>query len=248
MRNVHRSPERDAYIAQNAETLDPELALAFTELPAAVSGISTVQRDALIERALEAQHGEALEEVQELERGIEIADAPFSWAAKRSSARQKRTRNTLISLPRPTRAGPALRGCERTATRSWWLISIAKLADSQRLRNWPPGHISPTLRNTARQWFAGRRQHEWSMNDRPVNANTIEQIDREAQELVSANQAFSKRKQAEGLRDGVAHKPIAGGDMNLKIVGADGDCDPYERAGDDRGHGRRLAWRWPRIA
>ncbi len=32
------------------------------------------------------------------------------------------------------------------------------------------------------------------MNDRPVNANTIEQIDREAQELVSANQAFSKRK------------------------------------------------------
>jgi hypothetical protein len=57
------------------------------------------------------------------------------------------------------------------------------------------------------------------MNDRPVNANTIEQIDREAQELVSANQAFSKRKQAEGLRDGVAHKPIAGSDMNLKIVG-----------------------------
>jgi hypothetical protein len=37
---VHRSPERDAYIAQNAETLDPEMALAFTELPAAVSGIS----------------------------------------------------------------------------------------------------------------------------------------------------------------------------------------------------------------
>ena len=32
------------------------------------------------------------------------------------------------------------------------------------------------------------------MNDRPVNANTIEQIDREAQELVSANQAFSKHE------------------------------------------------------
>jgi hypothetical protein len=66
--------ERDAYIAQNAETLDPEMAMAFTELPAAVSGISTVQRDSLIERALQAQHGEALKEVQELERGIEIAE------------------------------------------------------------------------------------------------------------------------------------------------------------------------------
>lgn len=33
-----------------------------------------MQRDALIERALEAQHGEALKEVQELERGIEIAE------------------------------------------------------------------------------------------------------------------------------------------------------------------------------
>jgi hypothetical protein len=35
---------------------------------------SALQRDALIERALEAQHGEALKEVQELERGIEIAE------------------------------------------------------------------------------------------------------------------------------------------------------------------------------
>ena len=77
MRDFLRSKpraERDAFIAQNIETLDPEMALAFTELPAAVSGISAVQRDALIERALEAQHGEALKEVHELERGIEIAE------------------------------------------------------------------------------------------------------------------------------------------------------------------------------
>jgi hypothetical protein len=77
MRDFLRSKpqaERDAYIRANAEKLDPKMALAVMEVPAELSGISTVQRDALIERALEAQHGDALKEVQELERGIEIAE------------------------------------------------------------------------------------------------------------------------------------------------------------------------------
>jgi hypothetical protein len=77
MRDFLRSKpraERDAYIAQNAEAMDPQMAMALIEVPAELSGISTVQRDALIERAMEAQHGEALKDVQELERGIEMAE------------------------------------------------------------------------------------------------------------------------------------------------------------------------------
>jgi hypothetical protein len=70
--------ERDAYIRENAERLDPQMALAVMEVPAELSGISILQRDALIERALEAQHGEALKEVQELERGIEVAERAIS--------------------------------------------------------------------------------------------------------------------------------------------------------------------------
>jgi len=77
MRDFLRSKpraERDAYIRENAEKLDPQMALAVMEMPAELTGISIVQRDALIERALEAQHGEALKHVQELERGIELAE------------------------------------------------------------------------------------------------------------------------------------------------------------------------------
>jgi hypothetical protein len=77
MRDFLRSKpqaERDRYISEYADRLDPQMALAVMEMPAELSGISPVQRNALIERALEAQHGEALKEVQELERGIEIAE------------------------------------------------------------------------------------------------------------------------------------------------------------------------------
>jgi hypothetical protein len=77
MRDFLRSKpqaDRDAYIRENAERLDAQMALAVMEVPAELSGISIVQRDALIERALEAQHGESLKAVQELERGIELAE------------------------------------------------------------------------------------------------------------------------------------------------------------------------------
>ena len=77
MRDYLRSKtqsERDAFIRENANTLDPEMARAFTEVPPEISGISTVQREALLEKALEAQHPGALQEVQELERAIELAE------------------------------------------------------------------------------------------------------------------------------------------------------------------------------
>ena len=66
--------DRDQYLRENADRLDPQMALAMMEMPAEVSGISPLQHSALLERALEATHGEALKEVQELERAIELAE------------------------------------------------------------------------------------------------------------------------------------------------------------------------------
>jgi hypothetical protein len=66
--------ERDAFLSKNMDSLDPQMALAVMEMPAEMTGISTVQRDALVERALEAQHGPELQAAQELERGIELAE------------------------------------------------------------------------------------------------------------------------------------------------------------------------------
>jgi hypothetical protein len=66
--------ERDAYISKNLERLDPQMLQAVTEVPIEMTGIAGTQRDLLIERALEAQHGETIAEIRELERGIELAD------------------------------------------------------------------------------------------------------------------------------------------------------------------------------
>ena len=176
-------------------------------------------RHALIERALEAQHGQALKEVQELERGIEIAERAVQLGREEIIREAETDAQHFNQLAAPYESRAGIAWLRKDGDKVVVVDLDRKVSRQPTPEELATGHISPTLRNTARQWFAGRRQHECSMNDRPVNANTIEQIDREAQELVSANQAFSKRKQAEGLRDGVAHKPIAGGDMNLKIVG-----------------------------
>jgi hypothetical protein len=66
--------ERDDFLTENADKLDPQLALAVMEMPAEITGVSSVQREKLIDRALQAQHGEVMKDVQELERGIEIAE------------------------------------------------------------------------------------------------------------------------------------------------------------------------------
>ena len=111
MRDFLRSKpraERDAFIAQNIETIDSEMALAFTELPAAVSGISTVQRDALVDRALQAQHGETLREVQELERGIELAERAVQLGREEIIKEAEADPNQFNELAKPyERAGIA---------------------------------------------------------------------------------------------------------------------------------------------
>jgi hypothetical protein len=75
LRSKPTQKERDEFIRDNLEKLDPEMARAFTELPAEVSGISPIQREMLAERALEAAHPGELEEIKELERAVQLADA-----------------------------------------------------------------------------------------------------------------------------------------------------------------------------
>jgi hypothetical protein len=51
------------------------MALAMLEMPAEVSGISPLQHSALVDKALEATHGETISEIKQLERAISLAEA-----------------------------------------------------------------------------------------------------------------------------------------------------------------------------
>jgi hypothetical protein len=66
---------RNKFIDHNLEKLDPDLALAIMEMPAEHTGVLPSQRDLLVDRALEAQHGEAMTQLRDLERGIEVAES-----------------------------------------------------------------------------------------------------------------------------------------------------------------------------
>jgi hypothetical protein len=66
--------ERDAYLIKRIEKLDPQMALAVMQMPAEITGVSPLQRDALIERTMQAVHGQTIAQIQELERGIELAE------------------------------------------------------------------------------------------------------------------------------------------------------------------------------
>lgn len=66
--------ERDAYITKNLDKLDPQMAQALVEVPIEMTGIAGTHRDLLIERAVQAQHGETIAEINALTRGIELAE------------------------------------------------------------------------------------------------------------------------------------------------------------------------------
>jgi hypothetical protein len=66
--------QRDA-LTRNPEALDPITAEALVTAPASLTGISKMHRQQLVDRALQAQHGEAVAELQELERAIEVAES-----------------------------------------------------------------------------------------------------------------------------------------------------------------------------
>ena len=51
---------------------DPDMALAIVEMPAEFSGVLELDRNQLIDSALQAQHGEAMTQLVEFERAIEM--------------------------------------------------------------------------------------------------------------------------------------------------------------------------------
>jgi hypothetical protein len=65
--------ERNAYVSKNRT--DGDLAQAVTEMPAVFSGVLESDRNAMVDAALRAQHGNAMEELVELERAIQIAES-----------------------------------------------------------------------------------------------------------------------------------------------------------------------------
>jgi hypothetical protein len=67
------SEERNRVLAR-ADNLDPETALAIVEMPAIYSGVLDVDRNQLVDRALQAQHGEDVPRIQELESAIATAE------------------------------------------------------------------------------------------------------------------------------------------------------------------------------
>lgn len=79
--------ERDAYVTRNLDKLDPQMLQAVLEVPLEMTGVAGTHRDLLIERALEAQHGEDIAAIKELERGIELAERAVE--ASRDEARRE---------------------------------------------------------------------------------------------------------------------------------------------------------------
>ena len=66
--------QRDA-LTRNPDALDPITAEALVTAPASLTGISKMHRQQLIDRGLEAQHGDKIVELKELEWAIEAAES-----------------------------------------------------------------------------------------------------------------------------------------------------------------------------
>jgi hypothetical protein len=76
MRDWFRSKpqaERDA-LTRNPDKLDPQMVQALIQVPIEMTGIAQTHHSLLVERALEAQHGEDIAAIKELDRGIELAE------------------------------------------------------------------------------------------------------------------------------------------------------------------------------
>jgi hypothetical protein len=65
--------DRNRYVSQRRENMDPNLALAIVEMPAEFSGVLASDRNDLLDRALEAQHGNKMTQLRDLEHAIEVA-------------------------------------------------------------------------------------------------------------------------------------------------------------------------------
>lgn len=75
-----KSDELTNYFARYGDNPPSEIAMAVTELPAEYSGVPQSRHDLLTERALDAQFGNAIEEIKEIERAIEAAESSVEAA------------------------------------------------------------------------------------------------------------------------------------------------------------------------
>ena len=95
--------ERRSFIASRISSLDPEISLAIVEAPPELSGVLTADRQQLVNSALQAQHGDSIEQVVELERAIGIAEQTVE-AARTEIARDVALDFALVqSACRPVR-------------------------------------------------------------------------------------------------------------------------------------------------
>ena len=67
-------------LTRNPDALDPIEAAALVTAPASLTGISETHRKMLVDRALQAQHGDKLTELHQLERAIEVAESAVEAA------------------------------------------------------------------------------------------------------------------------------------------------------------------------
>jgi hypothetical protein len=65
--------DRDSFMSENVERMDPVVAEAILTAPAWLSGVAPSHRELLTDKALKAQHGDAIDQIRELERAIEVA-------------------------------------------------------------------------------------------------------------------------------------------------------------------------------
>jgi hypothetical protein len=78
--NNMKPDELTNYFARYGDNLPTEIAQAVTELPAEYSGVPQSRHDLLTEHALNAQYGDAIEEIKTIEQGIEAAESVVSAA------------------------------------------------------------------------------------------------------------------------------------------------------------------------
>ena len=78
--NNMKPDELTSYFARYGDNLPAEIAQAVTELPAEYSGVPQSRHDLLTERALNAQYGDAIAEIKEIEQAIDAAESSVEAA------------------------------------------------------------------------------------------------------------------------------------------------------------------------
>ena len=78
--NNMKPDELTNYFARYGDNLPTEIAQAVTELPPEYSGVPQSRHDLLTERALNAQYGDAIAEIKEIEQAIEAAESSVEAA------------------------------------------------------------------------------------------------------------------------------------------------------------------------